>query len=1793
MSRFVTTLVTYIRNQFVSAIAGTVNDPDDQDLRLSFSGPPMGMLGDVFEGLLDGKSKIVFDEIPTPVDALVFLVDENATCGQEDVGKSCRCTSENLNSIRNQNVHQFIYLHEIGESISASLLTAKVAAGLKQKPSSFEQWYSDPLIQFLADAALARFKMNADKGCQDALRHCLSELWAHDDSTQDKPETWRLFRRVFDEPVENETNYQCLLAVLGLVNCEKKQIGKNSHVEVLSKIGGLFENNSIPSTFNDFNSTADTDLIPHIDGLRNHLSDCVLPSHFSSAPILKYRPLDNGQIAVPEWWSTLTLDVWNDVLGGNTPSTTNDLEVGFEKELIKTQQGIPCLFEDKAHFVLRFKDGCPARKVQVHRASGSKALQQVAELEVSSEDVCYWEDNDVPDHAKYVRYRFEADGIKPVNLKIISLEKYELGVVATSSSAKKVTSFKPIKKKKKEFECDFRLNGIGSHRIDIYTSSKVVLADKIRCIDNSSELEGTELRVITPNDANSSCCVVDADEECVFEFRAELDGDEVVFQINATADDHTPTGASSVFEQLVIEHIRKQATRVDPRLSRLTDLQSWIAGEPSDSFHPVGLGPDFLDAWHKPAWKEHELLSKKKLLLPPWPAPEDFKIPCEFLDTRAQVIEQICSASDSGTFSQIEAIRLHELMVNPDFQKLLHDFLSSYSNWLQSDFLSASWCDVFTLHAEEQATGSLERTPYAIMLSPFHPVRLGWQFLAQELLFRDAKQRCPAASTFDPNTNPDCMLLPCRTPSNDFKNVPFVAVPNSSDYWHVLWSTNAIDRLKSSLSNPFFDGEFGIEVEGLTSGFSAQQVNQTLNEVSKILAARSSLSISIKSDTKGKSNCNDGIEEWCLQNLGTESDAWLDAGANTLRVYDYRDESLHPEQAALASLTAQTQTTVTWFAGAEGQRTDLSVIDHLGSASPEFQELNLRSFVDKSGLLRCRMRKQLSNQNRFVAESRVGKPPRIIDPSSIRSLLIQCVDNIESRCAQEFDSFAFAPNLSTLWDGLKKAQFAAVTSSNIDVACFFGTDQDAFLWDYELPRYAARAGDNSGYFLLASQSESMFNAVRSAIASLSIKEKLENEDIQKLLIEVSRRGIPTLKRLTGGGSISLGEVGVLAGFKLMQSDFDLDAAEAAGLISAFDKDDGSVNLIIPVDSFQNHFEDLHRAIDSKRGQRPDLLVFSILQVKGEAKVVRITPVEIKARSGASPMGKKERGEALQQATSFAEFLSRIKQLSNEYELWGIAWRGLIATMLQYGFRVYGQLDKFINNSEWEKLQASTLEQLASGVLETQLDTDGRLILIDEQQSTLMDESNSGLHKTVVLSHKDAFKVLTGNAGSLLEVIKEKIGDWELKPKLDPDAKPIPKSPPDVKPGLEIVDEPEQDAKVVVDGAKGPQVGDPKKEKKLDCDASGIKFRIGATIDGFENRDVEFFPGNTALNQLNVGIVGDLGTGKTQLIKSIVYQTVNNPESNQGVKPNILIFDYKKDYSKPDFVNATGARVIEPYQIPLNIFDTRDCPIQRNAWLEKSRFFTDVLAKIYSGIGPAQSFNIKQAVKAAFESNLDSPGHDPTLKDVMRCYRDIIGDKVDSPFSIMSDLVDGDYFTSDKSKILPFKEFLDGVVVIDLSAVGQDDKTKNMLVVVFLNMFYDHMLRIKKRDFWGSDPQRRVIDSLLLVDEADNIMQYEFDVLKKILLQGREFGVGVLLASQYLSHFKTSHENYLEPLLTWFVHKIPNVTTRELTGIGLTNASGETVDKIKSLEVFECLLKTLGVDGEFVRAVPLYKLLEND
>jgi hypothetical protein len=127
---------------------------------------------------------------------------------------------------------------------------------------------------------------------------------------------------------------------------------------------------------------------------------------------------------------------------------------------------------------------------------------------------------------------------------------------------------------------------------------------------------------------------------------------------------------------------------------------------------------------------------------------------------------------------------------------------------------------------------------------------------------------------------------------------------------------------------------------------------------------------------------------------------------------------------------------------------------------------------------------------------------------------------------------------------------------------------------------------------------------------------------------------------------------------------------------------------------------------------------------------------------------------------------------------------------------------------------------------------------------------------------------------------------------------------------------------------------------------------------------------------------------------------------------------------------------------------------------------------------------------------------------------------------------------------------------------------------------------------GNDPQLRRLNSYLVVDEATNIMRYEFDALGDLLLQGREFGVGVALSSQYLSHFREGRFDYKEPLNTWFIHKVPNIRHQELNALGIPGATDAVARQIQLLGIHEAYYSSLGFEGRFIRGTPFFEYREN-
>lgn len=371
---------------------------------------------------------------------------------------------------------------------------------------------------------------------------------------------------------------------------------------------------------------------------------------------------------------------------------------------------------------------------------------------------------------------------------------------------------------------------------------------------------------------------------------------------------------------------------------------------------------------------------------------------------------------------------------------------------------------------------------------------------------------------------------------------------------------------------------------------------------------------------------------------------------------------------------------------------------------------------------------------------------------------------------------------------------------------------------------------------------------------------------------------------------------------------------------------------------------------------------------------------------------------------------------------------------------------------------------------------------------------------------------------------------------------------------------------------------------------GVRLQIGTFTDELRSSPAWYWPSNTANTQLNMGIVGDLGTGKTQLLKSLLVQLRHSARRCQTEPLTGLVFDYKRDFQDRGFVDSVGARVWKPEGIPLNVLELH-APYTKAAAYKRAAGFASMLERIYSGIGPVQRDRLITAILDLFQME---GGKAPTLRQVLDKYS--ADNNADAVSSILNGFVLSEIFSEDIGKLTSLDNAMrDSVLVVDLNSFGADHKTKNALVVLFLDMFYESMKRSTKSPFKTSPAgvTLRELHSFLLVDEASNIMEYNFPVLESLLKEGREFGVGTILSSQYLSHFKGKNIDFAESLSTWFVHKVPNVTSSQLSSLGIVGSGQAMADRIKQLHVHESLYKSDLSQARFIRETPFWQLMRDD
>lgn len=1845
-------------NKLVQALAAIIKDKVHDatkgrsgaklESRFIFRGPPLDLLEPVFDELSStGGILIPLDSegMHACLPILLQLPPGHMGGANPEIGKSGKCDENHLLHIRNDpHSPSFVALVPPGQHNNRSVESTTDEFGMSASSSTehatFEEWWADDFVQQLVTHGLKALGLKTDDQFDNARRLIEHAAMALDEMDRDKGSrkaVWRLLSRIYSIPGNTHGLPQgsSLALACGFPPQQDGGMSPKLQIGILAEIADEMADgfrtgieriaNGSPTAI----KAALNDFLAHVQ------ASCDIPTAFERATEAFYLADDSFDLeGAPSWWTTLTTECWAELLAEEPDETTGDLTIVCTNPILPVIRSLPAVVWNEAEFSISIGTGEAVLPVEAQLTGGSRG--KTPETILIDGAGTFTDQPPASGQKSPITYKVTSDGRKAATTRVISLSTWIPGILATCRMACKLS---PPKKPRKgssgiDWESSLSLPGSGRYELMILVSPGTTVLEAASLPDEAADAfaeSGVSLPApeIRPGEYQIE---IEADGQYQLEVSFLPAGRKSAetFRIYISCEETKEVGCRSEFERLIKrnrQHLEKFDTKAVVQLdrnARASSLQSWMldAEAVDKSFLPLVIADDYAAVWAPPNWGKQDgpILSQARFLHDPRPAPSLFQPPPGFVEARRRIAERIRASMGDDQSGLTESAPLGKWLSNDsDFRTQVEAYLDAYMSWLASDRDTACWVDAIAVCAREAGGRTLARIPDAIILSPLHPLRLAWHCLAQHILHEEVEGKdpcpCPAASILDPDCVPDLLTISLQSPGGEqgIDRIDFLSVECNSDYWSVLWNGTLLAQLADRSRLAPFDNTFGLVVGGISSGFSPAQVARALEDVSDLLAAKPILSLAVSSAGGASDACNEGLTSWCTSRFGDiERAPAQGVGSRILEVYDTRPPSSRPDQATIANLSEDTNNHVRWFEKQPtGTRPDLGIIAQLDSAQPESKKVGTRSPLGLGGLIRHRVRRQLHGA--FLSESRQSMqmpPSGDVFADKVANCMLALENEHNDRVGLQF-----APNVHAVTSMLmdNNAGFVAISSSAIDPACFLGGwIKGTYLWDYDLPSYSHRAGDTSGYYLLSQVRDADRDALKRVLDLVPGGRDLNQDQIQQILLEVARRGIPTVRGLAGDDTGATGDLGLFLAVRLLQDQFRLGSNKDSLLpVLSGSEDDASIAIIIPVDPFRGYLADLARSLGKERKDtslsRPDLLVVGI-RTSGAVTRLHFTPIEVKCRQGVEFNGSDAK-DALGQAKALSTLFHSLQERSSSSPTWKLAFQHLLLSMVGFGLRVYSQHELVAKQgglwaSYHERITATILGSDLSGI---SIDDRGRLIVVDgTPHSAPRDHDNDGFNETIIISASDAGLMVSGDAQIFYDQVRPKVEDWELFPKPAGEASALSGDNPILRSGDTMAENPHaeetypetassddgiaKDGDVSVAGlaSQGQEASDTSLPSAPQSPCSGIVLSVGSTVDGFEPRPLCLNISDTRLNQLNIGVVGDLGTGKTQLLKSLIFQIATARHENRSIKPRFLIFDYKRDYSSPEFVEATGARVVKPSHLPLNLFDTSPMGESIAPWLDRFRFFADVLDKVYSGIGPVQRDKLKGAVRNAYEF-CRAEGRQPTIYDIHTEYRDLLGGKSDSPMAIIDDLVDMEIFEQDPAKTKTFDEFLDGIVVISLDAMGQDDRSKNMLVAIMLNMFYENMLKTPKRPFVGEKPQLRVIDSYLLVDEADNIMRYEFDVLRKLLLQGREFGAGVILASQYLRHFKASTTDYREPLLTWFIHKVPNVTPAELGALGFTSDLSDLSDRVKTLPNHHCLYKSFDVAGEVIRGLPFYEL----
>jgi DNA sulfur modification protein DndE len=326
---------------------------------------------------------------------------------------------------------------------------------------------------------------------------------------------------------------------------------------------------------------------------------------------------------------------------------------------------------------------------------------------------------------------------------------------------------------------------------------------------------------------------------------------------------------------------------------------------------------------------------------------------------------------------------------------------------------------------------------------------------------------------------------------------------------------------------------------------------------------------------------------------------------------------------------------------------------------------------------------------------------------------------------------------------------------------------------------------------------------------------------------------------------------------------------------------------------------------------------------------------------------------------------------------------------------------------------------------------------------------------------------------------------------------------------------------------------------------------------------------------NIAISGMVGSGKTELVKDLLYQI--SFQTRNDLK--FIFFDYKGE-GNPDrlesFFNLTGSKMVDlkktPFELnPLSFINLTD----ERARSFNIKSFVDFICTIATQLGASQKHILQTIITGCFEHYRDLQLLMPdsyanayptlnTIFEALQNYNEENQRKADSLDSILSELATN-IFQPDVSQVTTDKKIYEQSLYINLPLEVSDTLRQ---LCVFLTLKYLLAEFSSTNDTEPTKDRIKPLRYVIVIDEAHVYLKNKnaSKALEDILRVLRSKGVVVIMLTQGVEDYKTKNFDFASQIKIPICLNINNKDYKLIEAfVGTPKSKQKLQESIRKLE----------------------------